>query len=86
MVGRYLMSELDRIPVRLPVGISVGYSETVDLFFPKKQELSAFRSISFYSADRKMKYDMLTNLESPTHIPVNPKKGDQARVDPRFAK
>ena len=63
-----------RLPSRLqelleyPVGVSVGYSETVDLIFPSSIELDAFRAISFYSEDRNNTYDMLTNMESPTHI------------------
>lgn len=56
--------------VDYPVGISVGYSETIDLFFPATQELKAFRSISFYSADRKLVFDVMSNLDSPSHQPT----------------
>jgi hypothetical protein len=57
--------------VEYPVGVSVGYSETVDLFFPESVSLEAFRAISFYSNDRKHKYDMLSNLELGDQVPVN---------------
>jgi hypothetical protein len=73
--------------IEYPVGISVGYSETVDLFFPSHLDLTSFRSVSYYNAENKQEYDILNNLESPTHVPVNsaPGQEDQARADPRFA-
>lgn len=79
-----------RLPERLqqmveyPVGISVGYSETVDLFFPNSVDLKAFRSVSFYNAERKITYDVLNNFESPTHVPINEAE-PPIETDPRFA-
>lgn len=67
-----------------PVGISVGYSETLDIFFPLSRELASFRSVSFYNAERKVTYDVLNNLDSPSHKPANQKADDQAAADPRF--
>ncbi|MCP5468435.1 MAG: hypothetical protein H7A32_04115 [Deltaproteobacteria bacterium] len=74
--------------VEYPVGVSVGYSETIDLFFPKDTDLKAFRAVSFYSAERKMTYDVLNNFSSPTHVPINegnPQEIDPSQLDPRFA-
>lgn len=72
--------------VDYPVGISVGYSETVDLFFPNKLDLRAFRSISFYSEDRKQSFDMLSNLDSPTHVRTDgkPAQPESPGPDPKF--
>ncbi len=42
-----------------PVAVAMGYSETLDLFFPTNIDISSFRSISFYSAERKESYDIL---------------------------
>lgn len=42
-----------------PVAIAMGYSETLDIFFPNTVDLQGFRSISFYSAERKENYDIL---------------------------
>lgn len=67
-----------------PVGISVGYSETVDLFFPDHVDLNAFRTISYYNAEREQVYDMMTNLESPTHVPAGTPVQGAAIKDPRF--
>lgn len=68
-----------------PVGISVGYSETIDLFFPQSVDLNAFRTISFFNANLDQTFDMLSNLDSPTHVPVNQKaSGPQPETDPRF--
>lgn len=71
-----------RLPDRLqnlleyPVGVSVGYSETIDLFFSNHVELASFRSVSFYSGQRKTDYSLLTNMDSPTHkkIPLGEEK------------
>ncbi len=68
--------------IEYPIGITVGYTETVDLFFPNNIDLSAFRSISFYSAERKETYDILAldettqQLNIPTQVnevPANKK-------------
>ncbi|MDX1386176.1 MAG: hypothetical protein R3257_01205 [bacterium] len=71
-----------------PVGISVGYSETVDLFFPDHVDLNAFRTISYYNSERRQLYDMMTNLESPTHVPAGRSAGTPVQgaavEDPRF--
>ncbi len=66
-----------------PVGISVGYSETIDLFFHQDVDLRSFRSVSFYNADRKQTYDALNNLESPSHVPAE--GASLGEGDPRFA-
>jgi hypothetical protein len=56
--------------IEYPVGVSVGYSETIDLFFPVNQDLHAFRSISFYCAERKQNFDILANLENSNQQPI----------------
>ncbi|HCU25625.1 MAG TPA: hypothetical protein DF383_11470 [Deltaproteobacteria bacterium] len=54
--------------IEYPVGVTVGYSETIDLFFPNNIDLTAFRAISFYSAERKEKYDILA-IDQPEKEP-----------------
>lgn len=54
-----------------PVGISMGFSETIDLFFPGDVNLDSFRSISFYSAERKTNFDNLAGLENSSQVPIN---------------
>ncbi len=83
-------SLFNRLPGKLqslieyPVGVAVGYTETIDVFFPQHQELTAFRSISFYNSERDQKFDVTTNLESPNAQSVI----SEAEVppDPRFVK
>lgn len=71
--------------IEYPVGVSVGYTDTIDLFFPASQELNAFRSISYYNASHKRTYDVMSNMDSPTHQPVTRTPAEQAAVaDPRF--
>lgn len=48
-----------------PVGVAVGYAETVDLFFPLGVELDSFRTVSYYSEDRRQEYDILADLGEP---------------------
>lgn len=69
-----------------PVGVSMGYSETVDLLFSNRINLKAFRSISFYSEDRKQTFDMLSNLDSPTHVPATKQavQPESRGPDPKF--
>lgn len=70
-----------------PVGISVGYSETIDLFFPQSVDLNAFRTISFYNSSMDMTFDMLSNLDSPNSVPVNSSaKAPNQETDVRFKK
>ncbi len=69
--------------IEYPVGVAVGYSETIDLFFPNNTDLNAFRAVSFYSSERKMTYDLLNNFSSPTHVPVD--EASPKQIDPRFA-
>lgn len=72
--------------VDYPVGIAVGYAETIDLFFPVHQELDAFRSISFYSEDRQETFDVLSNVDNNREVPVNsmPAQFAPKKTDPRF--
>jgi hypothetical protein len=56
--------------VDYPVGIAVGYAETVDLFFPANIDLNSFRTVSYYSEDRKQQYDILADLGDP--VPSSP--------------
>lgn len=58
--------------VDYPVGVNIGYSETIDLFFPQSTDLRNFRTISFYVAEWDKKIDAMANLDSPTAVPVNP--------------
>lgn len=60
-----------------PVAIAIGYSETLDLFFPHNVDLRGFRSISFYSAERKENYD---NLQ------LDPREVPETEVEPREIK
>ncbi len=70
-----------------PVGISVGYSETIDLFFPNNHDLNAFRSIGYYNSELGTDFNMMSNLESPTHVPANQSAaGPAPETDPRFRK
>jgi len=55
-----------------PTGISVGYSETIDLFFPNNVSLDSFRSIAFYSAERKTTFDITADLENTRQVPIDP--------------
>jgi hypothetical protein len=59
--------------VDYPVGIAVGYAETVDLFFPLQVELNSFRTISYYSEDRQQQYDILADIGEPVNATSDPK-------------
>lgn len=65
-----------------PVGIAVGYSETVDLFFPLRMDLNSFRTVSYYSSDRKKTFDVLSDLG----VPRTPATNLQNPMDPRWQK
>jgi hypothetical protein len=62
--------------VDYPVGIAVGYAETVDLFFPAAINIDAFRTVSYYSDDRQQEYDIMSDIGDPvnTSTPADPKK------------
>jgi hypothetical protein len=60
--------------VDYPVGIAVGYAETVDLFFPTSVSLDSFRTVSYYSEDRKQEYDILSDLGEPVNGSADPTK------------
>jgi hypothetical protein len=57
--------------IEYPVAVQMGYSETIDLFFPNNLDLTAFRSISFYSAERKETYDILA-MDDSREVPIQP--------------
>ena len=67
--------------IEYPVGVSVGYTETMDLFFPNSLDLTAFRSISFYNGTNDKKYDVVANLESPNAVPIS-KESDAPPLKP----
>ncbi len=58
--------------IEYPIAVSMNYSETIDLFFPQGMDLTHFRAISFYAAERNEKYDAMASLESENQIPINP--------------
>ncbi len=70
--------------VEYPVAINMGYSETIDLFFPSSNDLSDFRSISFYSAERKQNYDILS-MDDSREVPVTGIDSKEVEPDPRWA-
>ncbi|HKY62855.1 MAG TPA: hypothetical protein VJR29_05485 [bacterium] len=73
--------------VEYPVAVAMGYSETLDLFFPSTVDISDFRSISFYSAERKETYDILQldNREVPA-TEVEPRQTGDGAPAPRSRK
>jgi len=79
-----------RLPSRMkemieyPVAVPLGYSETLDLFFPNHIDLTGFRSISFYSAERKQDYDMLA-IDPSRETPVTGIAVQDSEPDPRWA-
>jgi len=69
--------------IEYPVAINMGYSETIDIFFPSTVDLTNFRSISYFCAERKQNYDMLAMDESrevPSQVATQ-----APPVDPRWA-
>lgn len=51
-----------------PSGISVGYTETFDVFFPEDTDLEAFRSVSFYNSGLGENFDIVSIAEDdPRH-------------------
>ncbi len=72
--------------VDYPVGINVGYSETIDLFFPLGTDLRNFRNISFYAADADQKFDAMANLDSQNAIPVEQINAEAAAQNPKTGK
>lgn len=71
--GRFgqLPSRMQQL-LEYPVGISVGFSETIDLFFPGNVSLDSFRSIAFYSGERKQTFDVMAEFNNPNQIAINP--------------
>jgi len=72
--------------VDYPVGISVGYSETIDIFFPAATDLRNFRNISFYNAAVDQKFDAMANLDSQNAIPIEQINAEAAAQAPKPAK
>jgi len=50
--------------IEYPVGVSIGYTETMDLFYPANLDLTSFRSVTFYNAATDKKFDVVANLDS----------------------
>lgn len=69
--------------IEYPVAIPMGYSETLDLFFPNQYDLTGFRSISFYSAERKQDYDMLS-IDTTRETPITGIAVEDSQPDPRW--
>ena len=64
----------DRVQMLIdyPVGVNIGYSETIDLFFPTHVDLRNFRTVSFYSSERDEKFDAMASIDSPNAVPLPP--------------
>lgn len=69
--------------IEYPVAVPMGYSETLDLFFPNQYDLTGFRSISFYSAERKQDYDMLS-IDTSRETPITGIAVEDSQPDPRW--
>lgn len=75
--------------IEYPVAINMGYAETLDLFFPSNVDLTGFRSISFFSAERKKNYDMLAmdgSREVPTEVATQAPPADPRWTSPKKKK
>lgn len=70
----------NRLPAKIrqlvsyPNGVSMGYTETFDLFFPESVDLAGFRSINFYNSTLKEKWEMV-------QIPEDDPRHQKAPVD-----
>jgi hypothetical protein len=58
--------------VEYPIAVSMGYTETLDLFYPADVDLTAFRSISFYCAELDLTFDAMTDIDPDRETLTNP--------------
>lgn len=72
--------------VDYPIGISVGYSETIDVFFPLNTDLRNFRNISFYNAAIDQKFDAMANLDSQDATSMEQINAEAAAQNPKATK
>lgn len=67
--------------VSYPNGVSMGYTETFDVFFPQSTELDGFRSIHFFNATLKEKWEV---VQIPDNDPRHQKTDAEVDVPQSF--